>query len=84
MTRVLTKTALTAVLVAIAFPSLAMTETNMSRLIAMGFDREVVESPDEAQLKKVGRALHNGSDSDARMAVNSILLNSIMMEMMKK
>ena len=56
----------------------------MSRLIAMGFDREAVESLDEKQLKKVEIALHNGSDSDARMAVNSILLNSIMMEMMKK
>ena len=84
MKNLVKKTALSAVLVMVAFPSLAMTEANMSRLIAMGFDREAVESLDEKQLKKVEIALHNGSDSDARMVVNSILLNSIMMEMMKK
>ena len=84
MKNLVKKTALSAVLVMVAFPSLAMTDASMNRLIAMGFDREAIESLDEKQLKQVEIALSNGSDSDARMAVNSILLNSIMMEMMKK
>ena len=84
MKNLLTKTALTAVLVTIAFPSLAMNEASMTRLITMGFDREAIESLSDDELKKVEQALSLGEDSDARMAVNSILLNSIMMEMMKK
>ena len=84
MKNLVKKTALSAVLVMVAFPSLAMNDASMTRLIAMGFDREAIESLSDAEVKKVEQALSLGSDSDARMAVNSILLNSIMMEMMKK
>ena len=71
------------VLATLASPLLAMTDAQLTRLASMGFDKEVIQSLSEDDRDKIERALNDGSDSDARGRVNSILLNAMAMEMMK-
>ena len=80
---IITKSAAVAVLsMSFAAPAFAMSDASMSRLISMGFDAEVVKTLSDKQLAQIERELHNGSDSDARAVVNSLLLNAMMKMMM--
>ncbi|MEM7242370.1 MAG: hypothetical protein AAF429_09310 [Pseudomonadota bacterium] len=76
--------ALATLLATVAAPLAAMTDAQIARLATMGFDKEVILSLSEDDRDKIERALNDGSDSDARGKVNSILLNAMVMEMMKK
>lgn len=77
------KAALVAALITTtATSAFALGTADMNRLIAMGYDAETVSMLTDAELAKIERALHNGDDSDARMHVNSIILNFMMKQMM--
>ena len=65
----------TALIAATAFSAAAMTSDAIvkAEVKGLGYDAETVNALTSEQLEEISGVLHNGSDSDARAAVRSLI-----------